>query len=153
MQYITIQYSTIQYNTLRYITIHYDTLQYITIRHNTSQYMTIHYNTWYMTIHYSTLRNHSITRHSFFDTLRLPQTFLDLPGPSPSPCTLPDPRNAPETRRTPPRKSRTSWETRGSTVEFLPVGHSSRSPGASELLQKVPSTRLHTTQNFMYKGP
>ncbi len=105
--------------------IHYNTLRYITIRHNTSQYMTIHYNTWYMTIHYSTLRNHSITRHSFFDTLRLPQTFLDLPGPSPSPCTLPDPRNAPETRRTPPRKSRTSWETRGSTVEFLPVGHSS----------------------------
>ena len=44
------------------------------------------------------------------------------------------------------------------TVEFLPVGHSSRWLGASELLynlEKVPSTRPHaletleTTQNFM----
>ncbi len=30
------------------------------------------------------------------------------------------------------------------TVEFLPVGRSSRSLGASELLQKVPGTRSHT---------
>ena len=43
------------------------------------------------------------------------------------------------------------------TVEFLPVGHSSRSLGASELLQKVSSTRSHaletleTTQNLIQK--
>ena len=43
------------------------------------------------------------------------------------------------------------------TVEFLPVGHSSRSLGASELFRKVPSTRSHTletletTQNLIWK--
>ena len=30
------------------------------------------------------------------------------------------------------------------TVELLPIGHTSRSLGASELLQKVPGTRSHT---------
>ena len=36
----------------------------------------------------------------------------------------------------------------GGTVEFLPVGHSSRSLGASELLQKAPSTRSHTLETL-----
>ena len=32
------------------------------------------------------------------------------------------------------------------TVEFLPIGHSSRSLGDSELLEKVRSTRSHTLE-------